>query len=49
MTVVAALWPGTKGNFCGSRASSRWVGGCGMPLVEALRPEAKGQLLQLRG
>ena len=38
---------GPRGNFCASRASSRWVGVCMKTLVEARRRATKGKLLQL--
>ena len=40
---------GPKANFCASRASSRWVGGCMTTVVEARRPGTKGKLLRLGG
>ena len=38
---------GQRANFCASRASSRWVGGCMTTLVEARRPPTEDGLLRL--
>ena len=40
---------GPRANFCGSGASTGWVGGWTTTVVKALRRGTKGKLLRLKG